>query len=1071
VAAPVGYQWSVDWDDDGTFTHVPDEDVVEWSLDWGTTITPTASSIALNPVSGSLVLQGRRYSGGEDADAPINFPHVAEVRTGGFLTKRCRIVPVQRVPLGHIPVPSVWRVEHVGQFALDHNATGAGTDEAFKMPAADSRTYNDVVEAVAAAGGPPLWKEQNDFAIFTDEIEWSSSWAGFVNWFAGGLGRFAGESADGRIQFWFPRPQEAYHRETPAHLGIPRFNDDVGVSAESTRVGNQTEMLRTRFYSAATDGTESWKVIGDEKRYGVRQARVPDIWPPDPAGRLQAVAALALRVIPRRCFEISLIETPASDRWRANWADPFFSRCGVDLPLLSGGRLQEDFDVLRTRLRRDRAGVVTRTVTGLGAAVGTPALLPVIQSPQVRILSTASDTVTAEVDLPAIRKQAAHNWYWAVFKNPSTGSRTRLGPSDTLRKRQFTIPVTDDPDRDGFTKQSTVPSASFTHPRGFPLLTGLEPDTDYSLEVSQYLNSPPVDGMYIHRAYFTTKTPIGLTLSVDRITKTSARATAILAADSTATAVWMRLGTSGTAVSYAVNDEGQAVASFTGLTEDTAYTVYAALSKADLDDSSKRALRSFRTLVAPKPVPPPPDVSAIALAVSGVTQTTATVTLTSSGPADTWYYRWYRFGVSPPSSSSTWTSKATSDSLALSLTSLTAGTAYVFEAADNAGFRDKTSAQWTTSPASRPTPPPPADDRAVSISITDIAQTSVKITLNSTGPAGTWYYRWYRVGVLPPTQSSTWSARNNKDSLVLSGTSALTAGTEYVIDVADNSGFRNKASQKWTTASTTPAPAATVLVSVRSITATGASFTLTSETVGSRWFWQLLRGGKVLQSGSLSIPPAKAVTKALTGLDPSAGHTLYVSRDSKFPSDDRKQVVFSTRTPNPQVTGVSQARSATWTLKGRWPGVTWTWWVTRQGTLQVVKTGSFTTTAAEGGLTKAITAVLEPSSTYVLTYSWAASVNIGAKTATLHTKAVSFSVSKSGTSLRVTATQDVGGRYYIRSRRMPATLWTDDGSVSIPPGGTASKSYGSRQPGVYEIQVSPRSDFGAAVKNTSIQVG
>ena len=1065
----MAYEWRVDWDDDGyqnANSAIPDDAVLEWALDWGTTITPTAPSIGLNPCTGRLVLEGgyARRLGFSEA---LGYPHRAELRWRNAdrsytLVKRCRVVPsLQTRDFGRFlvsqqdPAPSVLRVEALHGFGLEHPATGASLspDEGFKLPEATSRTVDELLTAVSDASGVPLVRMYmpND-ALYGDEIEWSSSWAGFLNWLAGGLGGVAVERTDGSVGifsvFWAKSDlgtRVSRADEQPRPYAVTTAHN---LNANGTSVTVQTDIVRTRFYTdAVPEGTNRWRILGDEKVYGQRQIRVPNVYPDNHSGRLNAVSALVWRVYPSNCVELSFIEDFDQPNVVAKTGTDYLGGCvipreGHPVPL-------EEFHVLRVRLNRDRAGVVTRRLTGLGRPGGqtqAPELPASVDGlPVIRILKTGATAVSIAVDLPPVETSGG-TWYWY------------LTPGLTGQPDQYTLPG------GASREQRTVLSADFEHPGSDNPLENLTKETAYTFSVST-INATPAAGYATAVSFTTAKTDTGPALTVSHITETSARLT--LTGGKAASEYVFSLG--GTQKGRRTTDsDGAAVFPLTGLTADTAYTATAERTADDKATASFRTAKKASTITPPPPVTP---VAAISPSVSEVTQTAAVVTLTASGPADTWYYRWYRFGVSPPSSSTSWTSKANGDSLEIDLTSLTHSTVYVFEVADNTGFRSKKSVQWTTLAPVRP-PPTPSDTRAVSISIDKITKTSVEITLNSTGPAGTWYYRWYRVGVLPPTQSSTWSARNNKDSLVLSGTSALTAGTEYVIDVADNSGFRNKASQKWTTASTTPTPSptATVLVSVRSITATGASFTLTSETIGSRWFWQVLRLGDVLQSGSLSIPPSKAVTKVLTGLRPSSGHTLNVSRDSKFPSDDRKQVVFSTRTPSPQVTAAGQTRSATWTFKGRWPGLTWTWWITRSGSLAVVKTGSFTTTSAEGGLSKTITAVLEPASAYVLTYSWAGSVNVGAAQATVTTKVVGFSVSKSGTSLRVTATQDVGGRYYVRYRRMPATRWTDDSSLSIPPGGTASRSFGSRQPGVYEVQVSPRSDFGALVKNISIQV-
>ena len=1092
------YQWRINWDDDEDAFNadsnkglIPDKDILEWSLDWGTSLSPTASSFGLQPASGVLVLQGAQYGRSGDfgfppIDSSLDYPHDAELRwldpsdTRHVTTvvKRCRVVPVRRIPLDPaITLPSVWRIEARGQFALDHDVANSNLsgDAAFTIPATTNDrlvSLDDALQMISATSGLSVSRTPTTriggLTSINDEIVWAGSWAGLLNMLAGGYGGVAMEMADGSIQIWNAHDAD----RGLVSSGFIGISSAYGLDADRSRMVVQTDFLRTRFLSEVEDGSTVWRVLGDEQRYGARGVKIENLWrkttggrnpKPDTASQALAVAALVFRVLPRVCLELEFIE----DFNQANVAKKAVVGARIDSP---GGRAH----VLRVRLRRDSAGVVTRRLTCLGGPIGTsPDAIPTLKTPVIRITGTTATSVTAAVDIPP---DNGGNWYWMLFK----GSVPVAGLSVTLDEaKMFRLPSSG-------AVPKTVLSADFIQPQGLDLLNGLDPNTDYTLAVSGLNVSPRVFvgeastlklTSYDFRAPFKTKLKSGsgdsIDFTIDSITADSARI--VFSGPADTGVYWFRNGLLGYNF-LTLNDNGVGTARLTHLTPETTYTVDAALTQAGLDDADDRVRKTFTTLAKPKPVTPPADVSVISIAVSGITQTQAKATFTSAGPADTWYYRWYRFGASPPTQPASWAAGATKDSLVVTLDQLTAGTTYVVDAADNTGFTNKVTATFTTDPRSVVPPPPPPDDRGIAMEATVITQTTTTVTMNSTGPAGKWFYRWYPTGTTPPSSPLSWTAQATADSLIIKLTS-LTADTAYTFEAAEASTFAGKATLEWRTLKTVPdptPPAATVLVSVHTITAVSASFTLTSETVGSRWFWQLLRGGKQQQSGSLSIPPSKSATKLLTGLPPSAGHTLNVSRSSSFPADDRKQVVFSTRTPNAKVTGQVRQRGATWTLTGIWPGVTWTWWVTRKGTLDVVDTGSFTTTTRAvrgvGGLTRAISVTLEPSSTYVLTYSWAGSVNLGAKTATLHTPAVAFTVSRAGEILRVSSTTDKGGVYYVRSRRMPAVTWTNEATLTIPGGGVASRSFGSRQPGVYEVQVSPRSDFGAAVKNITIQV-
>ena len=218
-----------------------------------------------------------------------------------------------------------------------------------------------------------------------------------------------------------------------------------------------------------------------------------------------------------------------------------------------------------------------------------------------------------------------------------------------------------------------------------------------------------------------------------------------------------------------------------GLTADKTYEVEAWLA----NDTAKKVTATFTTLEDPNGTPTP---SVSSVGVSNIMMKTATATVNIANPGTAQNTVNLRYSVKDEND---WTDKDKSDTgstVAIDLSSLTAGTTYEVEAWLSTDTSKKVTATFTTSPA----------PSISSISVGSITRTSASATVNIANPgtAQNTVNLRYSVDGEDSWADHTKSETGSTVSFPLSG---LTAGTTYEVEAWLGSDMDNKATATFTT--------------------------------------------------------------------------------------------------------------------------------------------------------------------------------------------------------------------------------------------------------------------------------
>ena len=218
-----------------------------------------------------------------------------------------------------------------------------------------------------------------------------------------------------------------------------------------------------------------------------------------------------------------------------------------------------------------------------------------------------------------------------------------------------------------------------------------------------------------------------------------------------------------------------------GLTADKTYEVEAWLA----NDTAKKVTATFTTLEDPNGTPTP---SVSSVGVSNIMMKTATATVNIANPGTAQNTVNLRYSVKDEND---WTDKDKSDTgstVAIDLSSLTAGTTYEVEAWLSTDTSKKVTATFTTSPA----------PSISSISVGSITRTSASATVNIANPGTAQNTVNLRYSV-DGEDSWTDHTKSETGSTVSFPLSGLTAGTTYEVEAWLGSDMDNKATATFTT--------------------------------------------------------------------------------------------------------------------------------------------------------------------------------------------------------------------------------------------------------------------------------
>ena len=316
-------------------------------------------------------------------------------------------------------------------------------------------------------------------------------------------------------------------------------------------------------------------------------------------------------------------------------------------------------------------------------------------------------------------------------------------------------------------------------------LTGLIAGTTYEVEVSLASGFGSTQ-----TATFTTKyEPSISSVSMGSVTQTTATAAISIdnaddsiqtvhlqyrEKDATPPAAWMSATPETSTTSAASID-------ISGLTADTTYEVEAWLA----NDTAKKVTATFTTLEDPNGTPTP---SVSSVGVSNIMMKTATATVNIANPGTAQNTVNLRYSVKDEND---WTDKDKSDTgstVAIDLSSLTAGTTYEVEAWLSTDTSKKVTATFTTSPA----------PSISSISVGSITRTSASATVNIANPGTAQNTVNLRYSV-DGEDSWTDHTKSETGSTVSFPLSGLTAGTTYEVEAWLGSDMDNKATATFTT--------------------------------------------------------------------------------------------------------------------------------------------------------------------------------------------------------------------------------------------------------------------------------
>ena len=316
-------------------------------------------------------------------------------------------------------------------------------------------------------------------------------------------------------------------------------------------------------------------------------------------------------------------------------------------------------------------------------------------------------------------------------------------------------------------------------------LTGLTAGTPYEVEVSLASGFGSTQ-----TATFTTKyEPSISSVSMGSVTQTtSTAAISIENSDGSIQTVHLQYRekdatppASWTSATPETSTTSAASIGISGLTADTTYEVEAWLA----NDATKKVTATFTTLEDPNGTPTP---SVSSVSVGSITMTTATATVNIANPGAAQNTVNLRYSVKDEDN---WTDKegsGTGSTVAIDLSSLTAGTTYEVEAWLSTETSKKVTATFTTSPA----------PNISSISVGSITRTSATATVNIANP-GTGQNTVNLRYSVQDEDSWTDHTKSETGSTVAFPLSSLTAGTTYEVEAWLGNDTDNKATATFTT--------------------------------------------------------------------------------------------------------------------------------------------------------------------------------------------------------------------------------------------------------------------------------
>ena len=316
-------------------------------------------------------------------------------------------------------------------------------------------------------------------------------------------------------------------------------------------------------------------------------------------------------------------------------------------------------------------------------------------------------------------------------------------------------------------------------------LTGLTAGTTYDVEVSLASGFGSTQ-----TTTFTTKfEPSISSVSMGSVTQTTATAAiSIDNADDSIQTVHLQYrekdatpAASWTSATPETSTTSAASIDISGLTADKTYEVEAWLA----NDTAKKVTATFTTLKAPNGTPTP---SVSSVGVSNITMKTATATVNIANPGNAQNTVNLRHSVDGEDIWTNHTKIETGSTVAIDLSSLTAGTTYEVEAWLSTDTSKKVTATFTTSPA----------PSISSISVGSITRTSASATVNIANPGTAQNTVNLRYSV-DDEDSWTDHTKTETGSTVSFPLSGLTAGTTYKVEAWLGSDTDNKAAATFTT--------------------------------------------------------------------------------------------------------------------------------------------------------------------------------------------------------------------------------------------------------------------------------
>ena len=317
-----------------------------------------------------------------------------------------------------------------------------------------------------------------------------------------------------------------------------------------------------------------------------------------------------------------------------------------------------------------------------------------------------------------------------------------------------------------------------------------------------------------------------------------------------------------------------------GLTADKTYEVEAWLA----NDITMKVTATFTTLKAPNGTPTP---SVSSVGVSNITMKTATATVNIANPGNAQNTVNLRHSVDGEDSWTDHTKTETGSTVAIDLSSLTAGTTYEVEAWLSNDDTKKVTATFTTSPA----------PIISSISVGSITRTSASATVNIANPGTAQNTVNLRYSV-DDEDSWTDHTKTETGSTVSFPLSGLTAGTTYKVEAWLGSDTDNKAAATFTTT----LPAAVLSPTINSVRVGNILETTATATVSIANPMNVTNGPSAVPRG----PQPGLLWRTTPDHEPdrpySGDDLLQASFDSSF--SPHKDTTFTT-VFEPSISGVS----------------------------------------------------------------------------------------------------------------------------------------------------------------------